>query len=213
MALLDLKTTQELEERYDTELKIRKLGPAATLLTLIVLVPFAIYHYYTAGTGIPPQYWHEGIHLAGVLAMVFVSYPFLHTGAADVRQLNRWWRYSGVPIWDWVCALAGVAVALYIGVTWRGLDLEVLGLRIELDQQALRQGNPAPLDIVMGTICIVLVLEATRRTLGPLSPWERVRVRGPGALGTKPLTPRPLPRGRAPVKLGALCPRSGRRGS
>jgi TRAP transporter 4TM/12TM fusion protein len=170
MALLDLKTSQELEERYDTELKIRKLGPVATLLTLIVLVPFAIYHYYTAGTGIPAEYWHEGIHLAGVLAMVFVSYPFLHTAAADVRQPNRWWRYSGVPIWDWVCALMGVVVALYIGVTWRGLDLEILGMSVELDQQALRQGNPAPLDIVMGTICIVLVLEATRRTLGPILP-------------------------------------------
>lgn len=170
MAVLDLKATQDLEERYDSELKIRKLGPGAIWLTLIVLVPFAIYHYYTAGTGIPPEYWHMGIHLAGVLLMVFVCYPALHLESSFASQPNRPWRISNVPLWDLLFGLTGVVVALYIGVTWRGLDLEFLGLSVHLEQQALRQGNPAPLDIWMGSLCIVLTLEATRRTLGPVLP-------------------------------------------
>ncbi|HEX6144289.1 MAG TPA: TRAP transporter permease [Geminicoccaceae bacterium] len=170
MATLDLESARALEERYDTELQTRKLGPAATWLTLAVLIPFAIYHYYTAGTGIPAEYWHMGIHLAGVLAMVFVTYPFLHLASSHRHHPNRFYRFSNVPLWDWACALTGVVVALYIGVTWRGLDTSFLGLEIHLEQQALRQGNPAPLDIWMGTICIVLTLEATRRTLGPVLP-------------------------------------------
>ncbi|MDX1540460.1 MAG: TRAP transporter permease [Geminicoccaceae bacterium] len=170
MATLDLRATQDLEERYDSELKIRKLGPGALWLTLIVLVPFAVYHYWTAGTGIPPEYWHMGIHLAGVLLMVFVCYPAFHAESSFARHPNRPWRVSNVPVWDLVFGLMGVVVALYIGVTWRGLDIDVLGLSVQLQQQALRQGNPAPLDIWMGTACIVLTLEATRRTLGPVLP-------------------------------------------
>jgi TRAP transporter 4TM/12TM fusion protein len=40
----------------------------------------------------------------------------------------------------------------------------------ELPEQVLRQGNPAPIDVVFGTLLIIVLLEAVRRTLGIIVP-------------------------------------------
>ena len=166
---LDPARAEALEARYDTELQTRRPRGWAGALVVVVLVVFAIYHYWTAGTGIPADYWHMGIHLAGVLALVFVLYPAWRGGPLK-RPVGRRWLLGGVPIWDWALALAGVAGAFYIGVTWRGLGLDLMGLDWRLPAQAMRQGNPATLDLVFGTGLILLTLEAARRAMGPVLP-------------------------------------------
>ena len=170
MEKLDLSQAEALEKKYDSELQTRELGPVARGFAYVFLVIFAVYHYYTAGTGIPVEYWHMGFHLSGILSMIFLSYPAWRTARALPYKPNRWWRYSNVPLWDWIMAIAGVLTALYIGATWHGADLNILGWSIQLQEQALRQGNPAPLDVVFGTVLIVATLEATRRAMGPVLP-------------------------------------------
>ena len=85
-------------------------------------------------------------------------------------QPNTWWRIGNVPIWDWLLIIAGIAGALYIGVTWYAISFEFLGHKFALREQVMRQGNPAQIDIVFGTILIVVLLEAVRRTLGIVVP-------------------------------------------
>jgi len=165
MDKIDIDELQKLEEQYDSELQTRTLAKPLELVCGLFLALFALYHFVTAGFGIPTDYWHMGIHLSGILSMIFIYY------AAFKRFDNK--RPDGtnrVPFYDWLLAAAGIASALYIGVTWMGLDISLFGLNIQLDEQALRQGNPAQLDLVFGTVLMLMVLEATRRTLGPVLP-------------------------------------------
>jgi TRAP-type uncharacterized transport system fused permease subunit len=59
---------------------------------------------------------------------------------------------GGVPLVDWLLGLACAASVLYI--PWIFDDL------------AFRVGNPDLLDVVMGSILFVTLLEATRRSMG-----------------------------------------------
>ena len=75
-----------------------------------------------------------------------------------------------MPLYDWLFIAAGIASSLYIGLTWYGADLTWLGIDLKLPAQVMRQGNPADIDIVFGTVMIIVLLEAVRRTLGIIVP-------------------------------------------
>jgi len=170
MAEFDLKTIAELEEKYDSGLHTRALGPWVFQFTLVFSVIFALYHYITAGIGVPVDYWHMGIHMSGVIILVFIGFPLIKGDPAWELRPNTWWRYANVPIWDWMLIVAGVASSLYIGVTWYEIDFELMGYRFQLPEQVIRQGDPAPIDVVFGTVLVLVLLEAVRRTLGIVVP-------------------------------------------
>ncbi|WP_118134647.1 TRAP transporter permease [Oceanicella sp. SM1341] len=140
---------KELEERFDPEVRFRPLGPTLGWVAAGLLFILACYHYYTAGFGIPRAATHRGTHLAFTIALTFLS--FAAWGRGEARR-NSLLAPLGLPLSDWVLALAGAAAALY--VPWIFDDL------------AFRVGNPLPIDILMGTILIVVLLEATRRAMG-----------------------------------------------
>ncbi|MGY0497870.1 TRAP transporter permease [Nocardia sp. FBN12] len=96
------------------------------------------------------------IFLAVALPLVYLSY-------------RSWWgrldRADGPSVLDWVLAGITVVVCLY----------PVLPIRIGdagggYDAFLDRQGMLAPLDVVMGGLLLVLVLEACRRTTGVILP-------------------------------------------
>jgi TRAP transporter 4TM/12TM fusion protein len=131
---------------------------------------FAAYHYVTAGIGVPIDYWHMGVHMSGVILLVFIGYPMVKGDRAWKLGRNTWWRYANVPLWDWGFIVAGITASLYIGVTWYEINFEFMGGRFHLPDQVLRQGNPYPIDVVFGTVLIIVLLEAVRRTLGIIVP-------------------------------------------
>ena len=53
MAEFDIKKAEELEQKYDSGLQTRALGPWLVKFTFWFSVFFAAYHYITAGTGVP----------------------------------------------------------------------------------------------------------------------------------------------------------------
>ena len=57
-----------------------------------------------------------------------------------------------MPLVDWLLALACAASVLYIPYVF--------------DDLAFRVGNPRPVDVVMGSILFITLLEATRRSMG-----------------------------------------------
>ena len=170
MAEYDVQKAEELERKYDSALHMRAVGPWLLNFTVVFSIVFAAYHYITAGTGVPVDYWHMGIHMSGVILLVFIGYPLLRSPALTEYRPNTWWRFGNVPIYDWLFIVAGVAASLYIGITWYEIDFELLGYRFQLPEQVIRQGDPATIDVVFGTILIVVLLEAVRRSLGIIVP-------------------------------------------
>lgn len=84
----------------------------------------------------------RSIHLAFAIFLVFLAYP------AHARSpRNR------VPLLDWAFAALGAFAGGYLFLLYREL--------------ALRPGLPTALDLAAAAIGVLLVLEATRRSLGP----------------------------------------------
>ncbi|WP_099863899.1 TRAP transporter permease [Pararhizobium haloflavum] len=146
MSEADMK---ELEERYDPEVRFRRLSPALTWFTAGALFLLSCYHFYTAGFGIPQATTHRGLHLAFTLGLIYLSFSALGTGRDPGRGI---FSPLGLPLYDWALAIAGIVSAFY--VPWIFEDL------------AFRVGAPLPIDIIMGTVLIGVLLEATRRAMG-----------------------------------------------
>jgi TRAP transporter 4TM/12TM fusion protein len=150
-AALDDRQLQELEQKYDPEMRFRPLTAAAATAVGALLILLSLFHYYTAGFGLLQEITHRGVHLAFVLGLIFLVFPHRH-GLLERAAVHRWHAPGNVPWFDWLLALAIAASVLYI--PWIFDDL------------AFRVGNPGTLDVVMGSILIVALLEATRRSMG-----------------------------------------------
>jgi TRAP transporter 4TM/12TM fusion protein len=148
---LDEKKLEELERKYDPEMRFRPLTARAATLVGALLLTLSVFHYYTAGFGLLQEITHRGVHLAFVLGLIFLVFPHRHALLERAAE-HRWWAPGSVPWFDWVLALAIAAAVLYI--PWIFEDL------------AFRVGNPGTLDVVMGSILLVALLEATRRAMG-----------------------------------------------
>mgnify|MGYP002621410367 CR=1 FL=1 len=106
-----------------------------------------------------PQYWFASdlpfvriigsdqtrpMHLAFALALAFLTYPALKTSPRD-----------RVPLYDWALAIIGAGCALYI--FWFSRELAATA----------RSGLPTQSQIYIGAVGILVLLEASRRALGP----------------------------------------------
>jgi TRAP transporter 4TM/12TM fusion protein len=163
---IDIEAADQLEKKFDTSLATRAHGPLLTRALYLGAIVFALYHFVTAGFGTPVEHEHMGYHLTGLFILIFVGFPLIRTQRAIEYQRNTWWRWGNVPAYDWLFAALGVAAALFLAVSWSGLDI----FGYEISEQALRQGDPSPPDIVLGTILVVLTLEIARRSLGFVLP-------------------------------------------
>ena len=107
-----------------------------------VAVCMSLYHLYTAGVGTPTAMIHRSRHLAFGIFLCFLYFPF------GTRSKAR-----GIPIADWIFAVGGAAVSLYSSVVY--------------EQIVYRVGNPTTTDLIVGMALILLILEATRRSVSP----------------------------------------------
>jgi TRAP transporter 4TM/12TM fusion protein len=167
--VIGAKRAKDVGEEFESERHLRPIRPNLSRLLFVALILFATYHYITAGTGIPPDYWHMGIHLSGVLIALFVLFPRTKSLQDEVVG-SSWLKPGGVPLADWLLGFTGAAAALWIGFSWEGFAFTLFGTSIRLPEQALRQGDPATIDIIFGTALIFIVLEATRRVIGWVLP-------------------------------------------
>ncbi|WP_026479590.1 TRAP transporter permease [Ahrensia sp. 13_GOM-1096m] len=140
-----------LEEKFDSEVRFRPLARPVLYASSLALFVLACFHYYTAGFGILQQTTHRGIHLAFTLGLIFAVFSFSGRPQTEPHRssvLNP----LGLPLIDWAFLIAGVVSSLY--VPWIFNEL------------AFRVGNPSFLDVTMGTVLIISLLEATRRAMG-----------------------------------------------
>jgi TRAP transporter 4TM/12TM fusion protein len=150
-AVLDDRKLQELEEKFDPEMRFRPLTAVAATGVGALLLLLSLFHYYTAGFGLLQEITHRGVHLAFVLGLIFLVFPH-RKALLEQPARHRLLAPGSVPWFDWLLAAAVAVSVLYI--PWIFEDL------------AFRVGNPGPLDVAMGSILIVALLEATRRSMG-----------------------------------------------
>ncbi len=113
-------------------------GLFAVFLTLIA-VSMSLFHLYAAYSIVPTQVLRT-VHVSFMLFLVFLSFPLM----ARFKNRLMWW--------DVICALLAIYVA-YFAIS-------------SGDDFGDRNTAPNTIDIVWGTILILLILEAVRRTSG-----------------------------------------------
>jgi TRAP transporter 4TM/12TM fusion protein len=146
------ESLSDIECRYDPEVEFRATGKKIGYIIIFLLVSMSVYHFYASGFGVIRELIHRGIHLSFVLGLVFLLFGFRRGLTADVSQ-PAWYRIGGIGIWDIALAMMAVAVSLYLPL----LPAEIVAHRV---------GAPSSSDVVMGTLLLLLVLEATRRSVG-----------------------------------------------
>lgn len=163
---LDAEALEALEKKYDTSLNTRDNGPALSRFIYYAAIAFALYHFWTAGFGTPVDYVHMGIHLAGLFLFIYTGFPLIKNSRSLHFRPSTLLRYGNVPWFDWLVMILSIAAALFLWVSWRGLD----GFGMEIPEQMLRQGNPTTLDVLFGSVLVLSALEIARRTIGPILP-------------------------------------------
>jgi len=135
---------QEMEEliaKYDRESSFRQLSGALKWISLSLLVLFSLYQLaQSLWFPLAPQI-HRSIHLAFGLGLVYLLFPATKKGDK-----------TKVGIIDLVLSVLSMLVSLYWVIDYEGL--------------VLRTGNYTDLDMVVGGMAILLVLEAARRVVG-----------------------------------------------
>ncbi len=104
-----------------------------------------------------------------VLCMIFFVFA-RDRRMHEAAPVSRWWRPGNVPLYDWVLGIAALVSALYIPLTFTGLDVSFLGFELEYEELNFRIGNPNALDLFFGTVLVVTIFEAARRAMGPVLP-------------------------------------------
>lgn len=131
-----------LLEKYDRESAIRhSLPPLFARFVTVAGVLLALFHLYTSTAGPLIDIQQRSIHLYTLLALAFVLYPFTRRGARD-----------RVPLRDVALALLAVAIGVYMIVSTERIILSA--------------GRITNLDMAVGGVAILLVLDATRRVTG-----------------------------------------------
>ncbi|MBE0583754.1 MAG: TRAP transporter large permease subunit, partial [Desulfofustis sp.] len=110
---------------------------------LVLAVGMSVYHLVVAYIGPPEAFFFRGAHLLLALVLTFLIYP-------------RFGRLGATPrLFDYLLVALSV---ITIGYLWLNVDY--------LYDRFVFVDDLRTLDLIFGTIFIVLVLEATRRMIG-----------------------------------------------
>lgn len=137
---LDEKAEAVLK-KVDKESASRKLAGPVKKIFFIACVLVSCYHLYTAAFGPPVTLVHRSLHVSMMLALCFIMYPF--SKKSDLAKPT---------FFDWLLVVLSFAAPAYIYTDYLGV--------VE------RAGNANQTDMVMATLLVVLVLEASRRVSG-----------------------------------------------
>ena len=114
------------------------------LTTIFISVAFMFYHLYTGFFGQPEAHLFRSVHLTFVFMLTFLFYPLRRKSWKD--ELNGWFLI------DFLGILLSVATQVYY--------------LVDPDDFMVRIADPSTLDMIMGTIVILLVMETARRVIG-----------------------------------------------
>ena len=124
--------------------RMRQLRGLLSLIGSGIAIALSIFQLYTAGFGALTAMFQRGIHIMLILAIVFLYYPFSKRASRD--------KFDKYLAFDLFLFSLSFIVVLYI--------------LIFFDEIIWRQGEWTALDITLGIVAILLVIEASRRIIG-----------------------------------------------
>ena len=92
----------------------------------------------------------RAIHLGFAMLIVFLNYPLFKKTRFGLKYFSQ---TDKIPVLDYIIAIVACLSALYIAIDYSGMTT--------------RYGSPITRDIVIGLTLVVLLLEASRRVIGP----------------------------------------------
>ena len=161
---LSAEELSAIEEKYDEASQTRQVSPSVGKVLKVVALVFALYHYLTAGFGLPADHWHMGWHLTGLFILTYALFPIFRTRSLLAMKVSAL-RVGNIPLYDLTFMIFWASWRRFMSAL-RGAAFPALGI----EEQTFRMGNPNSYDIFFGVIIIVLVLDLARRTLGWVLP-------------------------------------------
>ncbi|HQA06636.1 MAG TPA: TRAP transporter permease [Syntrophomonadaceae bacterium] len=137
----------ELLARYDRESDYRRFGGFGKWVVALIAISFSLFQLYTAAFGVLDAHLQRAVHLAFAMSLVFLLYPS-----------RKSWSREHLHWIDAILAVVATAMPLYIVIFYKEL--------------VYRAGMATTIDMVIGALGILLVLEAARRVVG----WPLVTV-------------------------------------
>ncbi|HIU17269.1 MAG TPA: TRAP transporter permease [Candidatus Avidesulfovibrio excrementigallinarum] len=133
---------QKLLKEWDKESSTRTLiAPSMKTFFYLLCIAITLYHFITSFLGTPVVLKHRSLHVAMMLVLGFIMYP-----------LSKKSNNQKVPWYDWILIALSAVVPLYVWCDYLGV--------VE------RAGMPNTMDMIVATILVGLVLEASRRMSG-----------------------------------------------
>ena len=132
---------KEVLKKYDKESDVIEHKGFMAKVVAVLAIAFSLFQIYTAVFGVLDAQLQRAVHLGFGLTLVYLLFP--------MRQA---WSREKVHVVDVVLAILGAGAPAYIIFAYRSL--------------VMRAGTVNSLDLVVGLIGIVLVIEATRRVVG-----------------------------------------------
>ena len=134
-------------EKHEKSARTRKFdSPVVKKALSLFCFLFTVYHLiYAAGLLTMVNLWHHAIHVGLILILSFVLYPAWSKAS---RKKVAWY--------DMIFTVLSLAEPIYV--------------LLRYDAFMSTGFKPSTLDIIMGTILVLLVLEATRRISGAALP-------------------------------------------
>ena len=138
---------QELLEKFDKESKTRTfVSPAVAMAYKIFAILVTLYHLvFASGFWMPETLKHRSLHVSMILILAFAMYPATKKAS---RKIIAWY--------DYILIALSAAVPLYMWLDYFNI--------------INRARKPNSMDVIIGTLLTLLVLEATRRVCGMALP-------------------------------------------
>ncbi len=131
----------ELLKKFDTESNTRNVRGKTAAIVFILLLSFSLFQLYTGIFGQYTAYIQRTVHLGFALTLIFLLFPARKTTSRD-----------SIPWYDIVLILLSIVISAYWPVYYDTLVQQIGTITTE--------------QVVVGSIAILLVLEASRRAVG-----------------------------------------------
>ncbi len=135
----------------EEEAGFRHLTGFSQFIVPIISISWCIFQLSIASWWLLDTVYIRSIHLGFAMLIAFLSYPTLK------RPMKGFFSFlsarTRIPVFDYLMAAAACSTAIYIFVDFKGL--------------AGRMGAPLTIDIVIGSLLVIFLLEASRRVVGP----------------------------------------------
>ncbi len=139
---VDQELVKKAEEMIQTqEFGERRLSGIPYQITYVLALAMACFQLYTAFFGTLTATLQRSVHLSFAMTLCFLFYP---------RSKRS--KVKTIPFYDFLLAWIAGCSALYVTIFYKTL--------------VTRIGSPTTVDLVMGVLTLLLILEATRRAVG-----------------------------------------------